>query len=681
MASYHFTLKNSSGTNAEAHMRADYICREGKYALNDKAEELVHKEHGNMPSWAKNNPNEFWKASELYERANGTKFREVEFALPNELTSEQQKELVKEFVSKHFGTDFVYTYALHSKSAALAKGVENPHVHIMFCERQLDEFERSKEDFFKRANPDHPEKGGCKKAARWNGNDRKGYLLYMREDCANLQNRYLDREGFTERVDHRTKAVQHQEALKAGDLDKAQLLESPAESHLGPKRASRVARELSNLTATAMNRQERDEIREKYWESRKDMQDELYQLRQIRSWKRAVNDLQNLDGKRGEIREHNASQISEKVYWFAKKSELRSRQAALENERRFCLKTKEKLEKLLKDEIKDKDKDKDKLIDEVKKTDKEKELFREKLLTDDRWIKLSERFKKVTHERAEIKKLQAKLETKTLSEADLKEIKTIGQNLAVVEAEKRVQCAVSLPFSNLAIKNMTARRVTDIDKEIKELSKSSKRINQKLRSEIQARMLAENRVSKGLIKSIARDEKPYKKARSQYRKQEKLFSAVDKPSPSDKGQIDLYQKEKERLTKWKKELNEMAASISARREGWKVQKEKPENKERIEKLVEKYIERNVTVKDEVSKLNEKIELLAAEKSEWKRIEYSLLRRRHRQPAMLLKRAEMVNDKLQNALRKLQNDRRSGGRLGARLSFDDDEQESSKGIER
>lgn len=111
MASYHFAIKTSSNFNATANAHADYICREGCYASGEKAEELVYKEHGNMPDWAKDNPRDFWKASEQHERGNGTSYREMELALPNELSEDQQIKLVQRFVQEHLGNEFVYPLA------------------------------------------------------------------------------------------------------------------------------------------------------------------------------------------------------------------------------------------------------------------------------------------------------------------------------------------------------------------------------------------------------------------------------------------------------------------------------------------------------------------------------------------------------------------------------------------
>ncbi|MGK3681354.1 hypothetical protein ACSLOD_28105, partial [Escherichia coli] len=40
--------------------------------------------------WARDNPSHFWQAADQFERANGSTYRELEIALPRELTPEQR---------------------------------------------------------------------------------------------------------------------------------------------------------------------------------------------------------------------------------------------------------------------------------------------------------------------------------------------------------------------------------------------------------------------------------------------------------------------------------------------------------------------------------------------------------------------------------------------------------------
>ena len=155
-------LSMKVGKPGAAGAHAAYISRQGEYANRlERGEKLEATEDGNMPRWAMHNAQEFWKASDQYERKNGTTYREMEIALPRELPSEQRIELVREWVAQEIGDRHVYQWAIHNKSAA-DEG-EQPHVHLMFSERQVDEIERDPDLYFKRYNAKQPEKGGARK--------------------------------------------------------------------------------------------------------------------------------------------------------------------------------------------------------------------------------------------------------------------------------------------------------------------------------------------------------------------------------------------------------------------------------------------------------------------------------------------------------------------------------------
>jgi hypothetical protein len=157
-----------------------------------------------MPKWAEHNPAEFWRAADQNERANGSVYRELEIALPRELTPDQRRELVQEFIDNEIGESYAYQYAIHTPKAALEKG-EQPHAHIMYSERIRDGIERDPEQYFKRYNAKHPEKGGAKKfSGGKSANELKAELLEQRERWATLQNAHLEKHGHDSRVDHRS---------------------------------------------------------------------------------------------------------------------------------------------------------------------------------------------------------------------------------------------------------------------------------------------------------------------------------------------------------------------------------------------------------------------------------------------------------------------------------------------
>ena len=202
-------MKIKTGGAGKAAPHAEYIAREGEYSKRlEKGEKLEHTEYGNMPKWAEHNPSEFWKAADLYERKNGSTYREIEIALPRELTPQQRKELVQTFVEQELGEKHAYTWAIHTPKASI-EGGEQPHAHIMYSERLQDGIERSPDQFFKRYNSKNPERGGCQKSnIAKTAEQRKTELVELRERFADLQNAYLEKYGHADRVDHRSLADQ-----------------------------------------------------------------------------------------------------------------------------------------------------------------------------------------------------------------------------------------------------------------------------------------------------------------------------------------------------------------------------------------------------------------------------------------------------------------------------------------
>ena len=142
---------------------AEYIDRDEEKKLKQEQAEtdLEHSAYGNMPKWAEHNPITFWEAADLYERKNGSTYREYEIALPREMNAEQRLELVEDFIQSEIGSKYPYQFAIHNPKAM--DGNDQPHVHLMFNERLQDGIERDPEQYFKRYNSKNPERGGAKK--------------------------------------------------------------------------------------------------------------------------------------------------------------------------------------------------------------------------------------------------------------------------------------------------------------------------------------------------------------------------------------------------------------------------------------------------------------------------------------------------------------------------------------
>ncbi|EGO63763.1 MobA/MobL family protein [Acetonema longum] len=234
--------KRAGHIAADNHL--DYIARQEKYSLK---EGFICGGH-HLPEWAKNSPKTFFRAADAHETSAHT-YKEIEFALQSELALEQNLALAQEFIGKHFGTDYYYSYAIHNKLAAMGEGEENLHCHLMFSPRKLDALEKESERqprcFFQKARRlytrkdgsimDRRREGGCAVPAIWNKQvESRNHLLYLREDFANLTNAALEKYGHTARIDHRSYRTRRQEAAQQGDVLMERLFSLEPEKHIGP---------------------------------------------------------------------------------------------------------------------------------------------------------------------------------------------------------------------------------------------------------------------------------------------------------------------------------------------------------------------------------------------------------------------------------------------------------------
>ena len=254
MAVYH--LKVSVGSRAggqAARAKDDYIEREGRYEQD--REELEHKEHDHMPEWAEDDPRSYWEAADEYERANGSLFREITFALPKELNEGQRRELASGFAAGVTeGERLPYTLAIHRGGP----DGENPHAHLMISERANDGIERSREQWFRRYNAKAPEKGGAKKSRTMMSRE---WVKDTREAWEREANEALRRAGCGERIDHRSLAERRDEAHRAGDLEQAAELSRKPNVHLGAQayRAGELERRDEAERSGVLERAERVE--------------------------------------------------------------------------------------------------------------------------------------------------------------------------------------------------------------------------------------------------------------------------------------------------------------------------------------------------------------------------------------------------------------------------------------
>lgn len=197
------------GKTGKASAHSAYISRSGEYSkYTERGEKLEATESGNMPKWAEHDPNIFWQSADAFERKNGTTYREMEIALPRELTPEQRIELVHEFIEQEIGSRHAYQFAIHVPMAL--DGGEQPHIHLMFSERQIDGIERDPEQYFKRYNAKYPERGGAKKGygeragQTLTKSERAEELKALRSRWEKMCNNHLQKAGHYEQIDMRS---------------------------------------------------------------------------------------------------------------------------------------------------------------------------------------------------------------------------------------------------------------------------------------------------------------------------------------------------------------------------------------------------------------------------------------------------------------------------------------------
>ena len=69
--------------------------------MREKKKNYFARKVGNLPSWA-TSAHDFWHQDEVSER--GTQYREIRMALPNELSMEEQCEVIRDFCRENLET-------------------------------------------------------------------------------------------------------------------------------------------------------------------------------------------------------------------------------------------------------------------------------------------------------------------------------------------------------------------------------------------------------------------------------------------------------------------------------------------------------------------------------------------------------------------------------------------------
>lgn len=193
MAIFHMTAKVCK-TSATA--KIDYIQRQNKYSYSTKAEDLIFSSEKNIPAWAKN-AREFFvemdkqelskkekERSDISSEDRNVKCREIEFALPVELSKEEQIELAEKFCAEIMGDNHAYAFAIHKNKGALS-GKENPHVHLVYSDRLIERDRDVPRELFCR------QRSGYKKDRTITGPKRHEWYRKVRKTWADMVNEKL----------------------------------------------------------------------------------------------------------------------------------------------------------------------------------------------------------------------------------------------------------------------------------------------------------------------------------------------------------------------------------------------------------------------------------------------------------------------------------------------------------
>ena len=195
-----------------------------------------------------------WNSVELYEKAGNAQLaREIDAALPIELSREEQIRLVREYCSSQFvSRGMCVDFAIHDTDSG------NPHCHIMLTMRPLDErgawAAKSKKEYDLDENgerirlPSGRYKTHKVDLTGWND---KGNALLWRKAWADISNVYLERAGSPERIDHRSNAERGIDELPtvhmgvaACQMEKKGVATEKGELNRNIQKANRLIREI-----------------------------------------------------------------------------------------------------------------------------------------------------------------------------------------------------------------------------------------------------------------------------------------------------------------------------------------------------------------------------------------------------------------------------------------------------
>ena len=217
MAIYHLHIKIISRSKGKSSVGASaYRSGEKLYNKRDGLEHdytrkkgVVYKEilaPSNAPNWATNRER-LWNEVENIEKSKNSQLaREIDVALPIELSLEKQIDLLKNYVQEIFvDNGMVADFVIHDKKDG------NPHAHIMLTMRPFNENgewgSKAKKEYIldKQGNKIYDQKGNAKsrkiETTNWN---KKETLEYWREQWSEYTNKALEKTNIKAKIDHRS---------------------------------------------------------------------------------------------------------------------------------------------------------------------------------------------------------------------------------------------------------------------------------------------------------------------------------------------------------------------------------------------------------------------------------------------------------------------------------------------
>ena len=227
--SFHFSIsmisrgKGKSAVASAAYISCEKITNEWDGITHDYRNKkgLLHSEiflPENIPINLKDRTT-LWNSVELNEKAiNAQLARNFIIALPKELSLEENKKLITEFIQENFvSKGMIADLAIHNESS---EGNNNIHAHIMTTVRPINENgewqAKSKKEYILDENGERilgkNGKPKTRKVELTDWNDR-GNAEKWRESFSNFCNRYLEKAGEKKRVDHRSFERQGREEI------------------------------------------------------------------------------------------------------------------------------------------------------------------------------------------------------------------------------------------------------------------------------------------------------------------------------------------------------------------------------------------------------------------------------------------------------------------------------------